>query len=198
MFAVGHICIARPPSHTQTWHWTAVELSGGGWAIFQPTWRSPQLPFLHCGLNGMLLSCVLNLGGQLLHSVCFHGSFLFQSWHAVWCCLLPTPGNNIFSDSLFVNEWKVCFFTSGRERTAVCNTHVVRSIFKKTENRFLIEDERTFSMASMTSKFCFTLMTKTVQNFCLFFFFLINSSACEILLSSMLIKKKYDYVGGLK
>lgn len=37
------------------------------------------------------------------------------SWHAVWCCLLPNSGNNIFSDSLFVNEWKVFIFTSGRE-----------------------------------------------------------------------------------
>lgn len=158
-FAMGHICSARLHSPSQTWN-------GAGWSSQEglghfSTHLKTSAAFLCHGLNGMLLSSVLNLSSGFLHSACFHGSFLFQSWHAVWCCLLPTLGNNIFSDSLFLNEWKVFIFKNGKELPFVTPT----SIFKKTENRFLIEGERTFSMASMTSRFFPMHMTKTVQIF---------------------------------
>lgn len=183
---------------------TAIEWCWKWWAIFQPTCRSPQLLLLHCGGIVMFLSCVRDTRALFPHTAYFYGSFLSQSWHAVWCCLLPTSSNNIFPDSVSVNEWNVFVFTSGRERTAICNTCIARSGFKKTENRFLNVGDRTFFM---TSKVFFTLKIKTVDIFCLFFFvgcffcccflglfffFLlwINSSACETFPSSQLIKRK--------
>lgn len=59
------------------------------------------------------------------------------------------------------------------------------SIFKKTENRFLIEGERTFSMESMTSRIFRMHMTKTVQIFNFFFFCFDLTHQHEIFLSSM-------------
>lgn len=161
---MGHVCIARPPRHMQTWYWMVVELSGGAEPFFSLPEHLLSFPFravasMGCSSPACWTSVVVDSCIQSVSMVHFslRADMLFDG-----ASYQPLVIMYFLIAFLQVNGKRS--FLKVVEKELLFVTPALRDPFlRKQKTGFSLKVREHLLWQALTSKFFLTLVTKTAQ-----------------------------------